>query len=160
MRFLHNPGCARDLELEVTEHQLFDSEERGGSTILKELRARGIGIALDDFGTGYSSLSRLRSLPINTLKLDQTFTQMIPRDSQSCAIARAMIGLAHTLHLEVVAEGVESIEQVDFFRQEDCEAMQGYFFSKPLPPDAMTIWLQNQNQPGSTMASPLTARSP
>jgi diguanylate cyclase (GGDEF)-like protein/PAS domain S-box-containing protein len=136
---------AGDLELEITERQLFDTEGQGNQ-ILQDLRSCGVSIALDDFGTGYSSLSYLRYLPVNTLKLDQTFLRMIPQDPQSCAIARAIISLAHTLNIEVVAEGVESSEQADFFQRENCDAMQGFFFTRPLPPEDMTTWLLNQSQ--------------
>jgi diguanylate cyclase (GGDEF)-like protein/PAS domain S-box-containing protein len=134
------------LEIEITERQIFDSKEQGVAT-LKQLRARGIGIAIDDFGTGYSSLSYLRWLPVDALKLDKTFLPKIPDDPQSCAIARVIISLAHSLNLKVTAEGVESAEQADFMQRENCEQLQGNFFSPPLSAAAMTTWLQNRTPP-------------
>jgi predicted signal transduction protein with EAL and GGDEF domain len=133
----------KNLEIEVTERQIFDSKEQGVAT-LKELRSRGTLVAIDDFGTGYSSLSYLRWMPVDSLKLDKTFMPSIPSDPQSCAIAKVVIGLAHSLNLEVIAEGVESIEQVDFLQHEKCEQMQGYFFSRPLDAAAMTVWLRDR----------------
>jgi diguanylate cyclase (GGDEF)-like protein/PAS domain S-box-containing protein len=132
------------LEIEVTERQLFDCKEKGIAN-LKALRARGTLIAIDDFGTGYSSLSYLRWLPVDSLKLDRTFLPSIPQDPKTSAIAKVVINLAHSLNLEVIAEGVESAEQVDFFRHEHCEQLQGYFFSKPLDAVAMTSWLMKQS---------------
>jgi diguanylate cyclase (GGDEF)-like protein/PAS domain S-box-containing protein len=143
---------ANSLEIEITERQLFDSKEQGVNT-LKQLRSRGTLIAIDDFGTGYSSLGYLRWLPVDSLKLDKTFMPMIPRDSQSCSIAKAVISLAHSLNLEVIAEGVESEEQVDFLRRENCEQLQGYFFSRPLDAVAMTSWLLDRDSSHRTITS-------
>lgn len=131
------------LEIEITERQIFDSKEQG-VTILKELRSRGAMIAIDDFGIGYSSLSYLRWLPVDSLKLDKSFLDSVPFDQQSCAIAKGIINLAHSLNLAVIAEGVESSEQLDFLRHENCQQMQGYFISRPLDAAAMTIWLRNR----------------
>ncbi|MDB5762330.1 MAG: hypothetical protein JWQ21_1325 [Herminiimonas sp.] len=147
---------AGDLIIEITEHQLFDNSEQG-IAILNSLHSRGISITLDDFGTGYSSLSYLCYLPVDMLKLDQTFLKKIPHDPLSCAIAKAVIGLAHAIHLEVTAEGVESAEQVEFFQRENCEALQGFFFSKPLPAEQMTAWLANQNRHHDTAQNPFDA---
>jgi diguanylate cyclase (GGDEF)-like protein/PAS domain S-box-containing protein len=147
---------AKHLEIEITERQLFDSKEQGITT-LKELRSRGTLIAIDDFGTGYSSLSYLRWMPVDSLKLDKSFMPMIPRDPQSCAIAKVIIGLAHSLNLEVIAEGVESAEQVDFLQRENCEQLQGFFFSRPLNAAAMTTWLLKQAPLFPPNASPVSA---
>jgi diguanylate cyclase (GGDEF)-like protein/PAS domain S-box-containing protein len=136
----HTGLAPDDLEIEITERQILDSKDQGVAT-LKALRARGVMVAIDDFGTGYSSLSYLRWMPVDSIKLDRTFMPDIPRDVQSCAIVRAVIGLAHSLNLEVIAEGVESVEQLDFLRNEQCEYVQGYFFSRPLDAGAMTAWL-------------------
>lgn len=132
------------LEIEVTERQLLDSKDQGMAN-LKALRARGTLIAIDDFGTGYSSLSYLRWLPIDSLKLDRTFLPSVPQDPQASAIAKVVINLAHSLNLEVIAEGVESAEQVNFLQHEHCEQLQGYFFSKPLDAAAMTSWLMTRS---------------
>jgi EAL domain-containing protein (putative c-di-GMP-specific phosphodiesterase class I) len=131
------------LEIEITERQIFDSKEQG-VMILKELHSRGATIAIDDFGIGYSSLSYLRRLPVDSLKLDKSFLDSVPFDQQSCAIAKSIINLAHSLNLDVVAEGVESSEQQDFLRRENCQQMQGYFISRPLDAAAMTIWLRDR----------------
>jgi diguanylate cyclase (GGDEF)-like protein/PAS domain S-box-containing protein len=132
-----------DLEIEITERQIYSG--RGESlSILEEMRALGISIALDDFGTGYSSLSYLRHLPIDRLKLDRAFLQEIPHNHHSCVIAESVINLAHTLGIPVIAEGVESAEQVDFCRDKKCDAMQGFFFSPPLPASDLTPLLMKQ----------------
>jgi diguanylate cyclase (GGDEF)-like protein/PAS domain S-box-containing protein len=133
----------RHLEVEVTEREVFEAAGEGPAAIVK-LRALGVSVAIDDFGTGYSVLSRLRNLPINKLKLDQSFVSQIPADPDSCAIAKAMIGLAHTLRLEIIAEGAESVEQAAFLEREQCETMQGYFFSRPLDAGDMTDWLADR----------------
>jgi diguanylate cyclase (GGDEF)-like protein/PAS domain S-box-containing protein len=133
----------RDLEIEITEQQFLHTDDPG-LEVLEELRERGVSLVLDDFGSGYSALRSLRRLPINRLKLDRKFMKEIPRDEQSCAIAKAVIDMAHTLDLDVVAEGVESAEQADFCRQEGCDALQGTFVSPPLAPGDMATLLSNQ----------------
>jgi diguanylate cyclase (GGDEF)-like protein/PAS domain S-box-containing protein len=135
--------AATDLEIEITEGDLFNSKEQGITT-LQELRSRGSLVAIDDFGTGYSSLSYLRWLPVDSLKLDKTFLPSVPYDQQSCAIARVIIGLAHSLNLKVIAEGVESADQVAFLQRENCQELQGYYFSRPLDAQAMTSWLRQR----------------
>ncbi|HZV98126.1 MAG TPA: EAL domain-containing protein [Methylophilaceae bacterium] len=129
-----------DLELEITERQALDIDEQG-IELLREIHERGILIALDDFGTGYSALSYLKTLPISTVKLDKTFLRDIPQDPESCTIAKALISLVHALKLEVIAEGVESAEQADFLCRNDCNVLQGYFYTRPLPPEPLTRWL-------------------
>jgi diguanylate cyclase (GGDEF)-like protein/PAS domain S-box-containing protein len=144
---LRQTGLTPDaLEIEVTERQIMDSKDQGVAS-LAQLRSRGSLVAIDDFGTGYSSLSYLRWLPVDALKLDKTFLSAIPYDPQSCAIAKIVIELAVSLNLEVIAEGVESVEQVDFLVSEKCHQLQGYYFSKPLDADAMTAWLRNVQAP-------------
>ena len=127
---------ARHLELEVTEGFVM---HRAASSIrqLHKLRAKGIEIAIDDFGTGYSSLSYLKQLPIDTLKIDQSFVRDIPHDTNDMAISAAVVAIADALGLKTVAEGVETTAQANFFREHGCHVAQGYFFSKPLPPDEM-----------------------
>jgi len=100
---------------------------------LKSLRQHGISISMDDFGTGYSSLSHLRALPLDKVKLDKSFVGEISPDPNDAVIAVAVIALAHSLKLKVVAEGVETEEQLAFLHRHGCDAMQGYLFSLPVP---------------------------
>ncbi|KQT38201.1 bifunctional diguanylate cyclase/phosphodiesterase [Methylophilus sp. Leaf414] len=124
------------LNIELTESVLMDNSQ---STINKfhVLRAAGVSISIDDFGTGYSSLSYLKRFPINTIKIDRSFIMDISHDSEDQAITLAIIALANTLKLTVVAEGVETAEQKRILRQNNCEKAQGYLFSKPLPSPAL-----------------------
>lgn len=135
---------ATDLEIEITEREVFDNGGQSAATVAA-LRALGISIAIDDFGVGYSALAQLRTLPVDKIKLDQSFLRQVPSDAESSAIVRAMIELAHTLKLDVIVEGVESAEQAAFFEHEHCETLQGYFFSPPMKGDAMTAWLAKQH---------------
>lgn len=124
------------LNIELTESVLMDNSQ---STINKfhALRAAGVSISIDDFGTGYSSLSYLKRFPINTIKIDRSFIMDISHDSEDQAITLAIIALANTLKLTVVAEGVETVEQKRILRLNNCEKAQGYLFSKPLPSNAL-----------------------
>ncbi|NLH81985.1 MAG: EAL domain-containing protein [Phyllobacteriaceae bacterium] len=119
------------LEIEITEGALLDCGSSALET-LATLRRKGVRFAIDDFGTGYSSLSYLRDLPIEKLKIDRSFIRGIPDDPKSCAITSAIVSLARTLGLEVLAEGVETGEQVEALRELGCDTMQGYFFSRPV----------------------------
>jgi diguanylate cyclase (GGDEF)-like protein/PAS domain S-box-containing protein len=130
---------AGTLELEITESVLQDA--RGVET-LQELRALGVHLAIDDFGTGYSSLSQLKHMPIDTLKIDQSFVHDLPDNPDSRAIAAAIIGMAHTLDLRVVAEGVETQEQLQFLRDQGCDEAQGHFVSPPLLPADLRRFVQ------------------
>lgn len=120
-----------DLELEITESVMMDDPQASIGT-LSALRELGVRLSIDDFGTGYSSLSYLKLLPIHTLKLDQSFVRDIETDANDVAICTATIALAHSLHLEVVAEGVETRAHCDFLLGQNCDILQGYHFSKPL----------------------------
>jgi diguanylate cyclase (GGDEF)-like protein/PAS domain S-box-containing protein len=120
------------LELEITEGVLVDDFARGVS-ILRRLKLLGVRIAMDDFGTGYSSLSYLQSFPFDKIKIDQSFISKVKSNPQSGAIVRAVIGLAHGLNLPVLAEGVETKEQLDFLAAESCDEMQGYLLGRPHP---------------------------
>jgi diguanylate cyclase (GGDEF)-like protein len=120
------------LELEITESVLLQ-EERGGSTILHQLREFGIRIAMDDFGTGYSSLGYLRSFPFDKIKIDQSFIRDLPTREDSVAIVRAVVGLSSSLGITTTAEGVETAAQLDRVMSEGCNEAQGYLFSPPRP---------------------------
>lgn len=103
--------------------------------VLHRIKALGVRIALDDFGTGYSSLSYLHMFPLSTLKIDRSFVANLGVASEAAAITRAVIALGHALGIEVVAEGVETREQLDFLIDEGCNYMQGYMLGRPLPPE-------------------------
>ncbi|MDZ8259162.1 EAL domain-containing response regulator [Nostoc sp. ChiQUE01b] len=121
-----------DLELELTESMIMQDVNSAIATMSK-LQSLGVKIAIDDFGTGYSSLIYLKNLPINTLKIDRYFIHNVANDSQKSAIAKALIQMAHNLNLDVVAEGVETEVELGFLRQHNCNSMQGFLFSRPLP---------------------------
>jgi len=123
----------RSLELELTESVLMKRAESTES-ILKALRARGVQVAVDDFGTGYSSLSYLRRFPIDALKIDQSFVRQITTAPDETTIVTAVISMGRSLKLRVVAEGVETQEELAFLQAHQCDEAQGYFFSRPLPP--------------------------
>jgi len=126
-----DPGL---LELELTESVLMRRVD-STVTILRTLRERGVQVAVDDFGTGYSSLSYLRIFPLDVLKIDQSFVRQIAANGSDAAIVTAVIGMAQTLKLKVVAEGVETREELNFLRTHQCDQAQGYYFSKPIPAD-------------------------
>jgi EAL domain-containing protein (putative c-di-GMP-specific phosphodiesterase class I) len=122
----------RSLELEVTESVLMKHPEVT-APILKALREKGIQVSLDDFGTGYSSLSYLQLFPIDALKIDQSFIRKIATNPGETAIVSAIIAMGQNLHLRVIAEGVETPEDLDFLKAHDCDEAQGYYFSHPVP---------------------------
>jgi diguanylate cyclase (GGDEF)-like protein/PAS domain S-box-containing protein len=124
-----DPAC---LELELTE-SLFMSEATAAVELLHRMKALGVNLSIDDFGTGYSSLSYLSHFPIDVLKIDRSFVADITDDANDAAIVSSIIALAHNLKLSVIAEGVETPEQLDYLRSQGCDEMQGYYFSRPLP---------------------------
>src|SRR6266576_3744748 len=120
------------LELEITEGVLIEDFDRG-LALLRRLKALGIRISMDDFGSGYSSLSYLQAFPFDKIKIDRAFVINLGRNPQSAAIVRAVIGLGHGLEMSIVAEGVETQEQLSFLSDEGCDAVQGYFIGRPQP---------------------------
>ncbi len=130
-----------NIELEITEGLLMDNTEHS-VTMLRRLSDAGFKISIDDFGTGYSSLAYLRKFPLDTLKIDRSFVIDLPENPDAIAVSRAIIGLAHSLRLHVVAEGVETQEQMDFLSVEGCEYIQGYLVSKPIPSSDFMAWLE------------------
>ena len=121
------------LEIELTESLVMTDVERAIG-VLRSLKSLGVKLSIDDFGTGYSSLSYLTRFPIDVLKIDQSFVRDITLDAEDAAIAAAIISLAHSLKLQVIAEGVETEAQLTFLRRHRCDQMQGYYFSRPVPP--------------------------
>lgn len=141
---LHDSGIdGRFLEVEITESVLMEDTDATVNT-LKGLKALGVRISVDDFGTGYSSLNYLKRFPIDTLKIDRSFVSDIPNDLDDAVITTAIIGLAHNLRRSVVAEGVETREQLSFLRENRCDEAQGYLFSKPLNVMQMTAYLERE----------------
>jgi len=120
------------LELEITEGVLIEDFDRG-LALLRRLKALGVRISMDDFGSGYSSLSYLQAFPFDKIKVDRAFVMNLGRNHQSAAIVRAVIGLGHGLEMSIVAEGVETQEQLSFLSDEGCDAVQGYFIGRPQP---------------------------
>jgi EAL domain-containing protein (putative c-di-GMP-specific phosphodiesterase class I) len=132
---IHSTNCrAQWIELEVTEGQVMSNPEES-IKILNEISSLGLDLAVDDFGTGYSSLSYLKKLPISKLKIDQEFVRELPHDEDDVAIAKAVIALAKSLNLDIIAEGVETQEQKKFLIENGCKNIQGYFYSRPMPAD-------------------------
>jgi diguanylate cyclase (GGDEF)-like protein/PAS domain S-box-containing protein len=133
------------LTIELTESVMMENAEATIAT-LQQLKRLGIKISIDDFGTGYSSLSYLKRLPIDSLKIDQSFVRDIPGDTEGASIATVIITMAHNLRLSVVAEGVETGEQMSFLREKSCDIMQGYFISRPLETSAATDFLTKKRR--------------
>ncbi|KTT22675.1 EAL domain-containing protein, partial [Pseudacidovorax intermedius] len=131
------------LEVELTESTLMETAEET-MTQLHALKTLGLTLAIDDFGTGYSNLSYLNRFPIDKLKIDRSFVQQMLEDPAQLAIARAIIGLGHTLGLRVVAEGVERPEHARMLHAAQCDELQGYHYARPMPPDALEAWLRDR----------------
>ncbi len=129
------------LELELTESVLMARADPT-ALILQTLRERGVQVAIDDFGTGYSSLSYLRNCPVDTLKIDQSFVRQISKETDDATIVTAVIAMARSLKLRVVAEGVETLEELTFLCEHHCDEAQGYYFSRPVPPNEFASLLR------------------
>jgi diguanylate cyclase (GGDEF)-like protein len=140
-----DPSC---LEVELTESTVMKNPGSAVET-LRALRDMGVKVAIDDFGTGYSSLSYLKTFPISTLKIDRSFVNNLATDTADAAIVKAIVALAHSLDLKVIAEGVETEDQLGLLHELGCDQMQGYLFSTPLPPDRFAqSMLGNHNAAG------------
>jgi diguanylate cyclase (GGDEF)-like protein len=141
---LAETGCRPEwLELEVTEGFLMRDPQRSIG-VLQNFREMGIRLSIDDFGTGYSSLAYLKQLPIDQLKIDQSFVREIPRDPDDMVITRAIIALAKEMALSVLAEGVETLEQEAFLKEEQCDGVQGYLYARPLSPEQVVELLRRE----------------
>jgi diguanylate cyclase (GGDEF)-like protein len=137
------------LQLEVTESMMMRDVSRA-IKVLDAIQSRGIRIAIDDFGTGYSSMSLMKQFPIDTIKIDRSFVRDLPDDTEDRAIAQAIISMGRALGMTTVAEGVETVEQETFLRAHGCDEMQGFLFSRPLPPDQLADLLR----PAPRLVSP------
>ena len=131
------------LEFELTESSLVDTYDQSFS-ILKQIREMGFKVAMDDFGTGYSSLSYLKDIPLTGLKIDRSFVRDIAKDKNADKLISSIISMAHGMGLDVVAEGVEERYQVNHLKKLGCEYLQGYYYSRPLPPDEIIPMLQGR----------------
>jgi diguanylate cyclase (GGDEF)-like protein/PAS domain S-box-containing protein len=131
------------LELELTESLLIDDLDHTLDA-LSQLRAMGVRMAIDDFGTGYSSLNYLKQFPVDSLKIDQSFIRGLPENAEDAQITRTIISMAHNLGLGVIAEGVETEQQLKFLQQVECEEVQGFYFSKPLPEAELLEYIQQK----------------
>ncbi|KPQ27942.1 MAG: EAL domain [Marinobacter excellens HL-55] len=146
MRSLNTSGLRPEsLELEITERLILDNTIETAD-ILRQLDRTGIRLSLDDFGTGYSALSYLKSYPFDTLKIDKSFIQDVLSESGDASLVRAIINMAHSLGLTVIAEGVEQEAQTYFLKDEGCDYSQGYFYSRPLPEQDFMNWLETNHR--------------
>ena len=133
---------AAALEVEVTESMVMHNPQ-GAAVVLESLKEMGVAVAIDDFGTGYSSLSYLKRFPIDYIKIDQSFIRGIPRDAEDMGITSAIIAMAKTLGVRLIAEGVDNVEQLAFLKREGCHEGQGFLISSPIPANAMARFLDS-----------------
>jgi EAL domain-containing protein (putative c-di-GMP-specific phosphodiesterase class I) len=129
------------IQLEITEGAVLKNVD-SAIAMLRQLNEMGIQIALDDFGTGYSSLTYLKRFPIDAVKIDRSFVRDLEHDDSDATIVSTVIGMAENLHLNVIAEGVETENQLEFLRQRGCNEYQGYLFSRPVPPEEFAEFLR------------------
>ena len=134
---------AKYLELEITESLIMQDVEQAIST-MEELAGLGVQISIDDFGTGYSSLSALKTFPVTRLKIDKSFITNLSSNESDKAVASAVISLGQKLNLRVIAEGVETIEQIAFLRDNNCHEIQGHHFSRPIESSALESLLRSR----------------
>jgi diguanylate cyclase (GGDEF)-like protein len=146
-----------DLELEITESMVMDNPDQA-IDVLRQVKALGVRVAIDDFGIGYSSLAYLKRFPIDTVKVDRSFVEDIPADENSMAIAQAVIAMAHSLHLKVVAEGVESEGQLSFLRGEGCDDIQGFYFCEARAASQISGMMRKTLPRSTTIFLPRRAR--
>jgi EAL domain-containing protein (putative c-di-GMP-specific phosphodiesterase class I) len=147
------------LELELTESLMMD-DTPGTRAVLDGLRGLGVSLAIDDFGTGHSSLSYLKRLDVDTLKIDRAFVKGLPQDTEDAAIATAILAMAHSLKMAVVAEGVETQAQADFLKARGCEWMQGWLLGRPMPPEDLIAWLKSYRRRAQTGVRSVDEASP
>jgi EAL domain-containing protein (putative c-di-GMP-specific phosphodiesterase class I) len=141
------------IKLEITESTVMQNAE-DAARMLAALKALGVKLSVDDFGTGYSSLAYLKRFPIDTIKIDRSFIQGLPGDSDDATLTQAIIAMAHSLRLKTVAEGVETPEQLEFLRKHGCDEIQGYYFSQPLPFAALLDMLrEHRARPSAQIAA-------
>jgi diguanylate cyclase (GGDEF)-like protein/PAS domain S-box-containing protein len=146
-------------ELEITESVVMH-DTAAAIALLQQLKSFGLKLSMDDFGTGYSSLSHLKKFPINKLKIDQSFVRNIMIDADDAVIASTIISMGQNLRLTVIAEGVETSEQLAFLKQQGCHEMQGYYFSKPLPAEKFASLLSESAKESRTRGTVKASRSP
>ena len=135
---------AKHIELELTESLIVDDPDKIIG-VLNQLKKLGVKLSIDDFGTGYSSLSYLSRFPLDVLKIDKSFINQLTTDKKGIAITQAIIAIAHSLKLEVIAEGVENEEQLEILQRLNCKYVQGYYFSKPISANDTIAFLKNHN---------------
>src|SRR5207249_3488073 len=131
---------AKHIKLEITESAVMDNAEMA-VRLLKRLKALGVALSIDDFGTGYSSLGYLHRFPVDTLKIDRSFVGRIGEQSENAEIVRTIVSLAENMGMDVVAEGVETLNQLSHLRGLKCQYGQGYLFSRPVDADSVTAWI-------------------
>ncbi len=136
------------LELEILENSALENISNAGD-IIKRCRKMGVGFALDDFGTGHSSLSRLQQLPIQGIKIDQSFIRDMESDNSSASLVMAIVRLAHSLGIKVIAEGVETRQQTEHLDRLSCDEVQGYYFGKPMSAENFTTLIKAEVLPDS-----------
>ena len=139
----------RDLHIEITESSLMENLDRN-LKILNDIKALGCPFSIDDFGTGYSSLSYLKKLPVNAVKIDRSFIIGLPQDKQDCAVVKAITSMAQGLSLEVVAEGVDNVAQLEYLHGIECNIIQGFLYSKPLPEKEFLDFVRNASGSSET----------
>ena len=143
-QLLTQSDCVEEtIHIEITEGEVMHNPE-DAIKVLQEINDMGVSLAIDDFGTGYSSLSYLKRLPIDTIKIDRAFIKDLPANEEDVAITKAIIALSNSLHLNVIAEGVETDEQKDFLLEHECHNIQGYLYGKPMPAEEMEDYLKRK----------------